>query len=89
VIPSSPFLGREVRQDDRRSHQFPSDTAAWKLAEERAKSKLTLEKLRYRTYMRGGLLGIRIMQTLGDFGRKWFPFIGRGWDGIGPSGGRN
>lgn len=78
-ISSSPFLHRESRhsvvyRQSHRSMQAQSDLA---------KSKLTLEKLRYRWWVRRGTLGF-FMQPLGDFGRKFFGWMdprqtGGGW----------
>lgn len=82
MLSPSPFLRREERRTEPRI-QFPSYEAFVRFEIERARAKHTLERLRYKGYVRAGTLG-RFMQVIGNFGRKVFPFIGTGgWNGFG------
>jgi hypothetical protein len=79
---SSPFLHRES-QDHHHDVRYVREREPDRVAEERARGRFTLERLRFRGYQRAGTLGL-VMQRLGDWGREYFPFIGGGWNGIGP-----
>lgn len=78
----SPFLRREdpskstYRDGSRRPH-------AERIVPTPEEQRGLIEKFRHREYERRGRLG-RFIQRLGDWGRKVFPFLGRGWDGFGP-----
>lgn len=69
----SPFLGRAYTPFVRESDRFN-----W----ERAKGRMTLERLLNKKWARIGFA--HHMQRLGDWGREHFPFIGaHGWNGLG------
>ena len=75
---ASPFLGRD---EHRPSHRY--NVRFDQARRDRDVQKLTLEKLRYKWYVRRGTLS-NFMQRLGNWGRKHFPWIGQGgWNGIG------
>lgn len=81
MIQSSPFLHRGGRQELRTASQARRDRAE----ADKVAAACTLERLRYRWWQRQGTLG-SFMQRLGDWGREYFPFIGRGgWNGLGGS----
>lgn len=66
----SPFLHRDERRQYRPSRSSLEREAQ---DEERAKSRLTLEKLRYkRCYVRAVDLNWRIIQRTGDFARQYW-----------------
>lgn len=67
----SPFLGREAARDIRNLSSARPDA---RMAMERHKARLLLERLRYRAYARNGSLS-RFMQHLGDWGRKYVAII--------------
>lgn len=73
---SSPFLHREAPAA---AHRQAYVHEADRLAAERERGRLTLERLRYRWWERRGTLACH-MQRLGDWGREYFPaFARRGW----------
>jgi hypothetical protein len=55
----------------------------WEREQQLITQRCLRERLRYKKYQRAGTLG-RFMQKLGNIGRALFPYIGRGWNGIGP-----
>lgn len=61
----------------------PAPTYAAQCTPDADKQRGTIETYRARWYVRSGASG-RLLQRFGDWGRRWFPFIGFGWDGIGP-----
>ena len=75
----SPFLHRDERPGGR---QYRPDANTYQAELNKVAAARTLERLRYRWYERRGTLGC-LMQRLGDWGRHNFPWIGRGWNGIG------
>ena len=79
---TSPFLHREIPHEEPYRDESRL-TYAERLVPSPEAQRGLIEKFRYRDYERRGRLG-RFMQHLGDWGRKFFPYIGRGWDGFGP-----
>lgn len=77
----SPFLHRGA-EEHRPTRAYVGGVD--KLAFEKERGRVTLERLRYHWWVRRGTLG-SFMQRFGDWGREHFPFIGRGWDGFGPN----
>lgn len=69
MIHTSPFLHRG---ESKPRHRYQSDAARVRLDEDKAKSKLTLERLRYRQYEKAGRL-FGWFKPLSDF------FGLRGW----------
>lgn len=49
----------------------------WTREQELVTQRNTLERLRYK-HTRPAALAARTMQRLGDVGRKWFPWMGKG-----------
>ncbi len=76
----SPFLHRE---EQRPAVRYVPSAQRDRLAADRAQAKITLERLRYRWWVRQGTLG-SFLQRLGDWGRKHFGWMdprqtGGGW----------
>lgn len=80
-----PFLKRDTRP----TREIRPSTDYVQAEIDRYKALCTREKLRYKwRYLHAIDLHWRAMQRLGDFGRKYFPWIGSGgWNGIGGGGG--
>jgi hypothetical protein len=78
----SPFLHRTpereyVEIDER------EQTYAQRIIPSPEEQRALIEHYRYNWYARTGSLTQHFMQRLGDFGRKYCPFIGYGWNGFG------
>lgn len=55
----------------------------WERERQLVAQRSLMERLRYKGYVRRHTLS-NFIQRLGNWGRNHFPFIGRGWNGIGP-----
>ena len=78
------MIGQHEQIRDERTFKAPAfKDYAWEREVQRVTQRRLLERLRYKQYLRAGTLS-NFMQRLGDWGRKYFPFLGRGgWDGFG------
>lgn len=77
----SPFLHQGESQG--RPHVIREDARQRRDDEDRDRARVTLERLRYRWWVRRGTLG-SFMQSLGNYGRKHLGFMdprqtGGGW----------
>jgi hypothetical protein len=73
----------DKRQHDAQMPVYEEDGRRLEREWNHIKARCLLERLRYKGYVQRGTLG-SFIQWLGDWGRWLFPFIGRGWNGIGP-----